>query len=347
MNDGLNDNLPSTTVVYASIASGGCVIGLASAPTAGRIVVGEAPSDLLYVAQSAAFEDTPTSCVVDIEVAGTKVTSKTFTFQGAVAGITVTSLGRGKTSTTNTGQGYIVATDSAGNQIAGVAITGAVVNAADANVISSVTMSNSGNTTTDASGINGGTSPAAVPATIGWVCTAVKGTVPVQYSTPNGSGGTIKSAVLQAACASDPTNYTASLDKASYVPGDIATLTITAKDSAGQLTNNAATLGTDTTYELAITGSNLVAVSAPTNSNTFTNGVKTYKFTVGPTGGSYNMVVDLPKWNSTTYSQSAITIPYQIKTSGTTNEDILKSIVSLIASINKQIQALQKLILKR
>ena len=124
-------------------------------------------------------------------------------------------------------------------------------------------------------------------------------------------------------------------------------MTITAKDSAGQLTNNAATLGTDTTYELAITGSNLVAVSAPTNSHTFTNGVKTYKFTVGSTGGSYNMVVDLPKWNSTTYSQSAITIPYQIKTSGTTNEDILKSIVSLIASINKQIQALQKLILKR
>jgi hypothetical protein len=34
-------------------------------------------------------------------------------------------------------------------------------------------------------------------------------------------------------------------------------------------------------------------------------------------------------------------------TATVTNADVLKSIVSLIASINKQIQALQKLILKR
>jgi hypothetical protein len=40
---------------------------------------------------------------------------------------------------------------------------------------------------------------------------------------------------------------------------------------------------------------------------------------------------------------------YTIKdpNTGTTNADVLKSIVALIASINKQIQALQKLILKR
>jgi hypothetical protein len=40
---------------------------------------------------------------------------------------------------------------------------------------------------------------------------------------------------------------------------------------------------------------------------------------------------------------------YTIKSSGTTvtNAEVLKSIVALIASINKQIQALQKLILKR
>ena len=40
---------------------------------------------------------------------------------------------------------------------------------------------------------------------------------------------------------------------------------------------------------------------------------------------------------------------YKISTGGdtTTNADVLKSIVALIASINKQIQALQKLILKR
>ena len=40
---------------------------------------------------------------------------------------------------------------------------------------------------------------------------------------------------------------------------------------------------------------------------------------------------------------------YKVSTGGdtTSNADVLKSIVALIASINKQIQALQKLILKR
>jgi len=238
MKDGLDDDMPSTTVVYASVASGGCVIGLADAPTAGRIVVGEAPTDILYVAQSAAFEDLATNCVIDIEVDGAKVASKTFIFQGAVAKINITAPGRGAKSANNTAMAYITATDAAGNAIAGVALTGAVVNAADGTVVSSVTMSNSGNTKTDASSINAGTSPAAVPATIGWNCTAVVGSVPVRFSTPNGTGGYIYSDTFNAVCAGDPATYTASFDKASYVPGDIATLTISAKDSKGNLTND-------------------------------------------------------------------------------------------------------------
>jgi hypothetical protein len=349
MKDGLDDNLPTTTVVYASVASGGCVIGLSDNPTAGRIVVGDAPSDTLYVAQSAAFEDLATTCVIDIEVAGAKVASKTFIFQGAVSKINVTALGRGAKGATNTAMAYITANDAAGNAIAGVTLTGAVVNAADGTIVSSVTMSNSNVTESDADSINTGTSPAAVPASIGWVCTAAGGSAPIRFSTPNGTGGFIYSDTLTAVCAGDPATYTASFDKASYVPGDIATLTITAKDSKGALTNDAATLGTASTYEIAIAGSNLTAVAAPTNADTFTNGVKTIKYIVGSTTGSYQLSLNLPKWNSTTYSQSALAVAYKIATSTTavSNEDVLKAIVSLIASINKQIAALQKALLRR
>jgi hypothetical protein len=109
-------------------------------------------------------------------------------------------------------------------------------------------------------------------------------------------------------------------------------------------------MGTSSAGEgVSISGSNMTAVTAPTNSDTFTGGVKTYKFVVGSTEGSYNLVVDLDKWTTSTYSQSAVVVPYAIKASTTTvsNADVLKSIVSLIASINKQIQALQKLILRR
>jgi hypothetical protein len=349
MNDALVATLPTTTVVYASVASGGCVIGLADAPTAGRIVVGESPTDDLYVAQSAAFEDLATTCVIDIEVAGAKVASKTFIFQGAVSKINVTALGRGAKGATNTAMAYITANDAAGNAIAGVTLTGAVVNAADGTIVSSVTMSNSNVTESDADSINTGTSPAAVPASIGWVCTAAGGSAPIRFSTPNGTGGFIYSDTLTAVCAGDPATYTASFDKASYVPGDIATLTITAKDSKGALTNDAATLGTASTYEIAIAGSNLTAVAAPTNADKFTNGVRTIKYIVGSTTGSYQLSLNLPKWNSTTYSQSALTVAYKIATAttATTNEDVLKAIVSLIASINKQIAALQKALLRR
>jgi hypothetical protein len=65
------------------------------------------------------------------------------------------------------------------------------------------------------------------------------------------------------------------------------------------------------------------------------------------------MVVDAPDVRTANIaaggSQTKITIPYSVKASSSTvtNAEVLKSIVALIASINKQIQALQKLILKR
>jgi hypothetical protein len=79
-----------------------------------------------------------------------------------------------------------------------------------------------------------------------------------------------------------------------------------------------------------------------------------YTFTVGTsTGivpGKYNAVVSFPTVNTAgaALGTSNISVPYEISGGTTvTNADVLKSIVSLIASINKQIQALQKLILKR
>jgi hypothetical protein len=148
--------------------------------------------------------------------------------------------------------------------------------------------------------------------------------------------------------------YTASLDKASYVPGDIATLTITAKDSAGKPANDYQYLGgttaagTGATNPVSIAGSNMTAITAPTSVDIFVSGVKTYKFIVGSTEGSYQLSVDLPKFNSSATPQAAVTVAYKIAGSGgVSNADVLKAIVSLIASINKQIAALQKALLKK
>ena len=74
-------------------------------------------------------------------------------------------------------------------------------------------------------------------------------------------------------------------------------------------------------------------------------GSRVCKFSIGNTAGSYTWSVGL----TTITAQSAATGSVTIAPSTATvsNADVLKSIVALIASINKQIQALQKLILKR
>jgi hypothetical protein len=69
--------------------------------------------------------------------------------------------------------------------------------------------------------------------------------------------------------------------------------------------------------------------------------------TAGMTAGTYSGIVDFT--DLTAVAATKQTVTYKLSTGGdtTTNADVLKSIVALIASINKQIQALQKLILKR
>jgi hypothetical protein len=81
------------------------------------------------------------------------------------------------------------------------------------------------------------------------------------------------------------------------------------------------------------------------------DGTSTYTYTVGGTtavtAGSYTAIIDFA--SLTDVAAVKATPSYKVSTGGdsTTNADVLKSIVALIASINKQIQALQKLILKR
>jgi hypothetical protein len=97
----------------------------------------------------------------------------------------------------------------------------------------------------------------------------------------------------------------------------------------------------------------LTSVDWPTGGSatavTKADGSVVYKWTVGTTGtfaaGTYTGVIS---YSGLPLSTNA-TPTYKVVSGGdtTSNADILKSIVALIASINKQIQALQKLILNR
>jgi hypothetical protein len=150
-------------------------------------------------------------------------------------------------------------------------------------------------------------------------------------------------------CSGTANSYTAKLDKAKYAPGEIATLSVTFKDVNGALAADNATGITDgsTTSTPSITGGNLTAVSAATDTDATTNGVATYKFIVGSTDGSYQLIASFPTVNALNSAQSAQTVSYTVASGSTSLNDVLKGIVSLIASINKQIAALAKLVSKK
>jgi len=333
-----NGNALSGAVVGASTTGANCLIGAAAAGTFNSASSTSAAS---WFQISQATVNTPASCPVTITVNGVPVSTRTFTIEGQVVKVSVDYLGRVRaTSATKASTEpdiYLSALDSAGNAIDNVSISSTSVyyNAGYQGLKASITTSP--------------WSTSAIANSSPIVC-LLKGVNKAKFQVTNASAATIYTDEQTINCAGSIANYTATLDKSSYVPGDIATLTITAKDSAGSLTNDYAVLGTTTAGEqIAIAGSNMTAVTAPTNADTFTNGVKKYKYIVGSTEGSYQFSVDLPKYDGTTYNQAAVTIPYTIKASSAsvTNAEVLDAIVKLIASINKQIAALQKALTKK
>jgi hypothetical protein len=297
------------------------------------------------VVQGADNEGKALTTVVTITYNGVKVAEKTFLFTGDLAKIEVTSVGTATTNDQNFKSFKTRAFDAAGNQLAW----------ADAAL--TVTGVDSTNVTAADAGIT-------IVNDYQWATNTVtcgplaKATTKLKVKGLTNAGTYVYSDEFSVSCAKTPYTWTASMDKASYVPGDIAVVTISAKDSNGSVvadpydTDNAGALPDTFSYVYGsagtaptVTGSNLTAVVAPAAADYFVGGVKKYSFTVGSTEGDYNLSVVLGGITT----DVAKTVKYSIKSSSTavSNADVLKAIVSLIASINKQIAALQKALLKK
>lgn len=358
--DALGVAMPASTSVQAQVTSGSCVVSLNTSTGTLPVVAENAASGDFFVS-NATDPLVATNCTVDISVGGVVRSTKSLVFHGNPAKFTVSAPAIGRTNLTSsnlgpvTGKGTVVVTDAAGNTLGGIAVSADTTTLSG--IVSTFAITNSGITSSRGSDTLPATrrnaSAGSTPSFLEFTCTALGGSSTVKLFTTLSNGARVTSDAIPVSCAGGANEYTASLDKASYVPGDIATLTISAKDSsiAKRAVSDDTTLGSGTAASgPSISGSNMTAVTAPSNGDVFTSGVKTYKYVVGSTTGSYNMVVDLPAINAvSSVGASAVTIPYKITASTTevSNADVLKSIVALIASINKQIQALQKLILAR
>jgi hypothetical protein len=285
------------------------------------------------------------------------IATKGFNFNGKVAKVVLSAAGNGIVpNATNAGNSMTIAfQDSAGTTLPIATYT-------TASYLQSITK-NSG---TSGAGIGIGTvtyPTASAAGSMLFTCGSINATGQVQVDYTNSDGSVVTSNALPVTCSGSPYTYSAKLDKSTYKPGDIATLTVTFADSKGALAadvytttagvfdaNSSAISGTSANIP-NIVGSNLTNTSGTTTTagsatDVTTNGVAKYKFIVGSTTGSYQLIVDFPKVD-TNGAGASLLVPYTIADGSTSLNDVLKGIVDLIASINKQIAALAKLVTKK
>jgi len=348
--DTYNSFLPAGT--WFASTTGGCVIDIASSTgaavgvlTSDAVTSTDGNGNYVALAQSVANVDKPIDCAVTVSYNGVTVISSTIKFTGDIVKLTVSSPVIGATGQTTYRAFTSVAYDSAGNLVAASpAVVPTTLNTYVTNVIAAANVATG--TTTTGNGI---------------VCGSTAGTATVKLYLENDAGDLVYSNEWTATCAGAAYTYTAALDKQSYKPGEIATLTITAKDIKGNLVYGAGAQGAgDTTVSAtgwgrvnrlsattvhAISGGSMDAVVAPALNDYFSNGVKTYQFKVGTTEGDFQMSVNL----SEIATDTAKTVAYSVKsaTTSVTMAEVLEAIVKLIASINKQIATLQKSLKKK
>jgi hypothetical protein len=368
LNDAYGNAITSTTGALVVSASSGANVGTPAASSAakGTYSSGVTNTDphLTYALVSEATSGAGWSGTVTVTYNGVTVGSKSGTITGLPAKIVVTPLAIAHRGGSAVAAGIkYQAYDAAGNATA-ITASGLAINANDNTAaITAVTGTNNNSTTSSGYGsITGGTTDGVA-------------NISLKYINTNGS--TVVSNTFALKNGGVAYSYSAAFDKATYAPGDVATLKVTFLDSKGSpaATDSSLYAVTGTgpyTWDVSLATPQLTLVGTPgtfsvadgstarstkypsvaewtgaiaspaTVTDAVTsvdvNGVVTEKFTVGTVDGSYSAIIGFPTIDSAT------TVAYKIASGGTSLNDVLKGIVSLIASINKQIAALAKLV---
>jgi hypothetical protein len=273
------------------------------------------------------------STTVTFQFNGVTVGTKDVKILGVATKIVVSDVTVGDSTTAGTFN-YLVQ-DAAGNQL----------NTPDNALSGAKAGITFGSIVTAAAGVTGTPSTTLLKGSGTFTCAASKsGSQDIAVGFVNDALVNVKSNTFKATCGQRTVDtFSVSMDKASYSPGEIATLTIKGIDALGGIVSDYATHGAGVS-SLSIPGMTIIGAAA-TSVDTFSDGALTYKFRVDQAEGSFVGQALV----TATVDTKAETVAYKIaSTSGAvTNADVLKAIVSLIASINKQIAALQKALLKK
>jgi hypothetical protein len=272
---------------------------------------------------------------VTITYNGVTVVTKSLTFLGEATKINV--IGNYTGTVGSVGLLAFTLTDDAGNQVPGSISLDATTATSRTNTLAEV------NAATPLSAVTNDPDTYALGShtyganTFNCTTSAGTGSSTITVKHTSAYNANVVTASVTVKCAGGVDTYTVSTDKASYKIGEIATITISAKDSTGAAVSDFTTVGTG----VDVTAGGGTITKAAATSDTFTNGVKTYKAQM-TTAGTFNAVVNIA--GTTTKS---VTATYSVSGGDVAMSEVLKAIVSLIASINKQIAALQKALLKK
>jgi len=346
-NDAYGVDIALSTSTATATTTGGCQLSFTEGDSVGAATVSVSGTGADNNGLVILGDNTPRVCTVTVTLDGVVVALKTVKFLGEVATLEVVAANSsnywaygvdGSTSTTqNLNAIAYVAKDSAGN----------VINPSAAPTFVGLTggatqVTTTGGTKAFGSSTDNGYAQLDVIAT----GTTTRGDATYQLKLVRASDGVaVYSKVTKVQINKTPYTFGVSFDKASYQVGDIITLTITAKDDAGNLVADGNTVGNGTYAGVSVSLGGVTAFSTPTATDAYTDGVAKYKFTAGTTAASYGYSV----YVTTGSAQSAVTgtIAITNPAGGVSNAEVLAAIVKLIASINKQITALQKMVTKK
>ena len=352
-------NLIATTSTGSVVNIGADGSALAAGTATTAVLAASGSAHQVRIDQATA--GVPVTATVTISYNGTTVCTKTVKIAGVASTVTVSKVATGDIGTTTvnadwlsdpagvgtggarSGHYYVQLKDSAGNIVTPASASEFSMDpATTTTTVTALTVNSFVATSTS--------STSSYSYSVGtFTCGPVAGSSDVKLRhTSAATGVTITSPAFTARCADNPYTYTVSLDKASYSQGEIGTMTVSFLDSKGFKANSVVAVGGASMIMPMLT---LVTATGSATALTDANGEIKYTFTVGTasgmTAGTYTGIVDFT--SLTAVAAVKATPTYKLSTGGdtTTNADVLKSIVALIASINKQIQALQKLILKK
>jgi len=342
-NDAYGADIATASSAAIATTTGGCKVSFTATDTTGGTTAtatgtGADNNNLVIIG-----DNTPRVCTVTVTLDGVVVATKTVKFLGEVATLEVVGANTskywyyGNDGTSGTTANYdairYIAKDSAGN----------VINPSAAPTYVGLTNGFTQVTVGDGTyGYASSTTNGYATLDVNASSVSVRGSGTWQLKLTRSSDGVaVKSAVITSEINKTPHTFTVAFDKASYQVGDIITLSIIAKDSAGNTVADGSTVGAG--ISVSVGGTTTLSTIATTNA--FTDGVVKYKFAAGTTAASYGYSVAMTTGSDQAAQTGSITITNPA--GGVSNAEVLSAIVKLIASINKQITALQKLLLKK